>query len=334
MKILFNCSVPFALAHGGMANQIENTKAGLEAVGVEVEYLRWWDHTQHGDVVHHFGPVPFSNVELVKRHGIPMVVTSLLSATCNRSDRQLRRQGWLTSFLLKIRFGEGIKRQTQWRVYSGCDCNVVGLEAERRVLEMVYGVPRTRIARIPLGLPDIYFNAGSGNRNAEVLVNVGTITAQKNSILLAQFARKAQVPILFVGKPYAASDPYWFQFKAMIDGVWVRHQPHVDSPAAMIQILHQARGAVVMSQYENWCLVADEAAACGLPLLLPDQKWSRERFGGGVSFWTGNNSHDIEVLRNFYEQCPQLPSPQLRFYRWPEVAAQLKLCYERLRQNA
>lgn len=46
MKVLFDHSFPFALAHGGFQIQIEQTKAALESLGVSVDYLRWWDDSQ------------------------------------------------------------------------------------------------------------------------------------------------------------------------------------------------------------------------------------------------------------------------------------------------
>ena len=41
MKILFDCSLPFALAHGGWSVQIQQTQAALLALGLEVEPVRW-----------------------------------------------------------------------------------------------------------------------------------------------------------------------------------------------------------------------------------------------------------------------------------------------------
>ena len=55
MKILLHNHVPFMLAHGGAQTQIEQTKAGLEKIGAEVEYLRWYDGSQRGDVLHFSG---------------------------------------------------------------------------------------------------------------------------------------------------------------------------------------------------------------------------------------------------------------------------------------
>ena len=43
MKVLIDHQLPFLLAHGGLQIQIEQTKAALEKIGIEVEYLRFWD---------------------------------------------------------------------------------------------------------------------------------------------------------------------------------------------------------------------------------------------------------------------------------------------------
>jgi glycosyltransferase involved in cell wall biosynthesis len=85
--------------------------------------------------------------------------------------------------------------------------------------------------------------------------------------------------VLFVGKPFAAGDSYWEQFRQLVDNKYVRHQPHVASEQEMIGLLQRARGFVLNSRFENWSLAAHEAAACDLPLLLPDLPWSREQFG-------------------------------------------------------
>ena len=56
--ILFDHSEPALLAHGGMLIQIRQTKAALEALGCQVEYLRWWDETQRANILHYFGRLP------------------------------------------------------------------------------------------------------------------------------------------------------------------------------------------------------------------------------------------------------------------------------------
>ena len=219
-------------------------------------------------------------------------------------------------------FGGGIKQQLAWQTYHNCTHNVVGLEAERRVLEMVYRVPPEKISLVPLGLSEAYLRVGAGPRNQPHLITTGTITQRKNSVELAELAHAARVPVLFVGKPYHPDDPYWRRFESLVDGCWVQHHPHVNVEAEMIALLRAARGFVFKSQFENWCLSAHEAAACGLPVLLPDQNWSRERFGNQAHYFDrgGDTARNVEILKSFYAAAPDLPTPAIRLFSWADTA--------------
>jgi len=102
----------------------------------------------------------------------------------------------------------------------------------------------------------------------------------------------------------------------------------------MIRLLQSARGFVIFSQHENWCLSAHEAAACGLPLLLPDQNWSRERFGEKASYLVPNaDSANTERLRDFYKQAAVLPVPP-RPPGWGDAAIAIKRVYEQVLAEA
>lgn len=329
MKILFDHPHPFLLAHGGFRTQIEQTRLALHRLGHEVEWLRWWDESQRGDLLHFFGVAPSDYLAQARSKRLPTAMTPLFTATCNRPDWKLRLQGAMVRAILAAPIGSGIKRQLEWRSFQACDCNVVGLEAERRVLEMVYQISAARIAVVPLGLSEAFLTAGPGPRSEPHLVCVGTITERKNCVPLAELAHRAEVPILFVGKPYTEADPYWHRFQALIDDRWVKYHPHVGSEREMITLLQQARGAAIMSQYENWCLAAHEAAACGLPLILPDLKWSRERFGPAAHYFSNNREKDVEILRSFYAACSNLPAPAVKLYSWDDVGSQLANVYER-----
>jgi glycosyltransferase involved in cell wall biosynthesis len=109
----------------------------------------------------------------------------------------------------------------------------------------------------------------------------------------------------------------------------VRHQPHVNSEREMVSLLQAARGFVLMSWYENWCLSAHEAAACGLPLLLTDQNWSRERFGNGANYFAniGTGGANVQALKKFYDEAPDLAAPAIKLHSWQDVARALKKTY-------
>jgi glycosyltransferase involved in cell wall biosynthesis len=327
LKILFDHPSPFFLTHGGFQTQIQETKRALESTGLEIEWVRWWDANQTGDIIHFFGAAPVDYIEQAREKSLKVVQTMLFTATCNRNDLRLKLQGAIIRALLAAPIGRGIKRQLNWRSFLLCDMNVVGLEAERQVLEWVYRVPPARISVVPLGVSQEFLTAGAAPSRGDFLICVGTITERKNTVALARMAYEAKVPILFVGKPYGLSGPYWEKFAALIDNRWVRYHPHVENSIELIKLYHGARGSVVMSRYENWCLAAHEATACGLPLLLAPLKWARERFGTEAHYFSGHAKEDIRILRQFYEQARTLPAPNVKLPSWHDVGTRLNQIY-------
>jgi glycosyltransferase involved in cell wall biosynthesis len=324
MKVLIDHSSPFLLAHGGAQVQIEQTKSALERIGIEVEFVRWWDDQQRGDVIHYFGSIPHHYLDLAHQKKIPVVLTAILSSTCNRSNFRLSLQRIVVRTLLSVPGWSSIQRQLQWSTFRKADTVVVGLNTECRVLERVYGVPRDRIAIVPLGLDEPYLQSMSKSVRESHLITVGTIRDVKRSVDLAKMAREAEVPILFVGDPYSDEDPYWHRFQGLIDGHFVMHKPHVHDTGVIKDLYSRARGFALFSQYENWSLATHEASACGLPLLLPNMKWSRECFGDGATYFPGDNfKMNSQILRDFYNAAPSLPSPHDGLYSWDYVALQL-----------
>ena len=328
MKILFDHSCPFAFAHGGVQIQIEQTKAALERRGLEIEYIRWWDDQQTGKLIHHFGVPSVSYLRLAREKGIPVVVTHLFTATCNRSSLQLKIQGAITRTILALPGLGMLKNQLNWESFRLADQMIVGLRAEKRVLQTVFGLPDSRISTVPLGVHRSFLEAGKSYRSEPYLITTGTITNRKRSVELAVMAREAQVPILFVGKPYNLSDPYWKKFAGLIDHRFVLYRDHVTDLGEMIGLLQSSQGFVLFSQHENWCLSAHEAAACGLPLLVPNQPWSRECFGAHACYFDpAVTRRNPATLRWFYEKCPSMPAPAIKLYSWDDIAEQLETCY-------
>ena len=336
MRILIDQHLPFLLAHGGATTQVEQICLALRQEGVDVEFLRWWDEKQSGDLIHFFGAPPIGYLNLARLKRLPVVIHQLFTETCNRPLAKLKWQGRLVHSVLALPFGGGLKQKLGWQAYEKGSHNVVGLAAEQRVLEVVYRVPPEKISLVPCGLNTAFLQAGKGARNEPHLICTGTITERKCSVELAQLARAAQVPVLFVGKPYAETDAYWLRFKSLIDGQWVKYQGHVENEAKMISLLQSARGFVLMSWYENWCLSAHEAAACGLPVLVMDQNWSRERFGGQAHYFSslGVSEDNTNILKRFYADAPGCAAPDVRQYSWAEVARSLIQVYQQAQRSA
>jgi len=330
MKVLLDCHLPFSIAHGGMQTQIEQTRVRLEQIGVEVDYLRWWDGNQRPDLIHFFGVPSGGYVAHARLKGVRFVLNNLFTATCNRGDLLLSLQSAATCAVQTLPLFRTFLAAPAWKTYLNADHHVVSLQAEKEVLQRVYRVPAQQITCVPYGLSEMFLHASKGDRRERYLICTGTINPRKRNVELARLAKEAEVPILFVGKPYSETEAYWQEFKRLVDGRIIKHLPHTNSQEEMVELLKNSRGFVLMTLYENWCLSAHEAVACGLPVLLTDQKWARERFGGQAHYFTGRVSKDVCILREFYEKCPSLPVPNIRQYSWTDVAEQLKSVYERV----
>jgi hypothetical protein len=105
MKVLFSCSVPFFLAHGGSQILVEAVMRELGGLGVEVEPARWWDENQKGDVIHYFNRPPPTNVDLARQKGFKVVMTELLDQTASRGRAQLLAQRSFTKLARADRVG-------------------------------------------------------------------------------------------------------------------------------------------------------------------------------------------------------------------------------------
>src|SRR5271154_4402261 len=90
MKVLFDHQNPFLLMHGGLQIQIEQTKAALDAIGVEAEFLRWWDSEQRGDVIQFYGRPSAAYINFAHQKGIKVVMLQLLTGLGSRA-------GWARS---------------------------------------------------------------------------------------------------------------------------------------------------------------------------------------------------------------------------------------------
>ena len=119
-----------------------------------------------------------------------------------------------------------------------------------------------------------------------------------------------------------------------MDNRFVLYKPHTQDRAAMKSLDLSARGFVLFSRYENWSLVAHEAAVCGLPLLLPDLNWSRECFGEQATYFNlAGGGANAQILKSFYASARDLPSPQIQQHSWDDVARQLIQIYEAARTS-
>jgi glycosyltransferase involved in cell wall biosynthesis len=325
VKILFDHPLPFHFAHGGFQTQIEQTKQALESLGVEVEWLRWWDDDQHGDIVHFFGRPAPGYIALAQQRGLKVVIGELLTGLGSRTPFQIAVQRALTTSLRRLPLLE----RMGWRAYEMADAAVALTPWEAQLMREVFSAPAEKLHVVPNGVEEAFFDAPPQPRG-EWLVCTATITERKCVLELAQAAVAGRVPVWIVGKPYGEGDPYYQAFLtlARAQPEFIRYEGSVSDRAVMAGIYRQARGFVLLSTMESLSLSALEAAACECPLLLSDLPWARTTFGGEAQYCpaSADAPRTGEILRQFHRAAPTLP-PAARPLTWREVAAQLRAVY-------
>jgi glycosyltransferase involved in cell wall biosynthesis len=330
MKILINCHMPFSLAHGGQAIQIQQTMAAIQALGVQVEPLRWWDDTQAGDVIHYFGRMPAEQIRFAAAKKMKVVMAEFLTAQGSRSPNQLRLQKFISNCMERLA-PRGFLTAYNWDSYRLASALVALTPWEKHLMEYMFDADPAKTFVVPNGVEVEFFNSPPLPRGPW-LVCTATITERKRVLELAQAAVVAETPVWIIGRSYDDNDPYaqkFFQL-AKENPKFIRYEGAISDRTKLAAIYRAARGFVLLSAMESLSLSALEATACECPVLLSDLPWARGSFSQGVQFCpvTGSVSIAAGVLRRFYDDAPQLPFPP-KPATWPEVARQLLAVYKK-----
>ncbi len=329
MKILLSCSLPFSLAHGGQAIQIQQTMAALQDIGVAVEPLRWWDENQKGDLIHYFGRMPADQIRFAHQKGLKVIIAELLTGAGSHTNTQrlVRRIfRWGAENLAP----RGFAAAFQWESYQLADGFTALTSWEKHLMEYKFDAAPERVFVIPNGVEGVFFDSPKTPRG-EWLVCTATITERKRVLELAQAAIAARAPVWIIGKAYADADAYAQDFfkLARENPKFIRYEGAISDRTELAKIYRAARGFVLLSAMESLSLSALEAAACECPLLLSDLPWAHSSFVGGAQFCpvTQSTSATAATLNKFYATAPRLPCPP-RPATWREVAGQFKSVYE------
>src|SRR5437868_5973346 len=144
MKVLFDCPVPFSLAHGGHQIQIEQTQAALEMIGLTIEPLRWWDSNQTGEILHYFGRTPLHLLNSARQKGMKVVTADLLTGQGSRPEWRHTLQRVAFSLLERV-LPASSQASLSWRSYRQADACVALTRWEAHLLAKLYGAPPSKI---------------------------------------------------------------------------------------------------------------------------------------------------------------------------------------------
>ena len=330
MKVIFVSFTPCALAHGGLQIQIEQTKAALESIGVEVEWLRWWDETQTGDILHIFGRGNAGLIALAQRKGFRVIIAPLLGDTGSRP----MWKHWLLRFALKF---------ADWvvpRIYRGylpsgsyqsCDKCFALSEREAFLMRFLHGVNSAKLHVVPNGVEDFFFSKGDKKTDHPWYVSTVAIIPRKRPLELAQAAIIAKVPVWIIGKPFSEDDPYFKRFLeiAKANPDYVRYEGPIYERKKLAEIYRGARGFILISSAESLSLSALEAAAANNPLFLTDLPWAHFAFGEKAIYCPDtNNVNTISIALQSFAQTDHTKIPRFIPLRWREVAEMIRDIYQ------
>lgn len=322
MKIIFSHSMPFFLGHGGIQTLTEALMREVALLGVEVEPERWWDERQQGDILHYIGRPFITNVRVARQKGFKVVVTENMGQTAGRGFSRLLMQRCLMETARAI-LPAAFMERLSWDVYREADALVFVVNPEWKAAQYLFRAPAERGHIIPHGLdPAAMECLAQPQAEQDYLVCMATIYPVKNSVLLARAARLAQTPIVFLGKPYSATDPYFMEFKELVDGKFVRYPGFVDGEQKY-RWLRGARGFALLSQYESGCIALYEAAAAGLPLFLSDFPWASKVYHdvAAATFVRASSAEAVApMLKAFYAQAHRQARPTFPILTWRRVA--------------
>jgi len=333
MKILLNHSTPFSLAHGGVTNIVQRTRDVLLSQGYEVEYLRWWDADQVGDILFHFGRPTMSLVTFAKSKGYIVVAEHVMTGLVSRSAWQRSVQKQII-FVCRRYLPDYIGALFHWNVFDLVDMNFFPSAWDAHVAAHMFDVKPSKSTVLPYGVNEAFLGSRAVRRE-DFLICTATITPRKRVVELARACHKANVSLKIVGKPYAQTDTYFEQFKAIENSSeCIEYIPHISDQRELASLYRRARGFVLLSAMETISQSAIEAAACGCPLLLSDMEWAHRSFAESASYCPVTNSTEktSAVIRAFYDQAPEL-TPAWRPPSWQEARACLRQVLEDLVRN-
>jgi len=211
MKVLIDNNHSFAYAHGGIQTFINNLIKFLPNTGVEVEPLRWWDEKQFGDIIHFFYRPTEEYLNILKPK-TKIVINVLLGpiTSFNWFQIEIRR---IVYNLLNIT-AAGITNTLSINYSRYSDAIIYHSNYEKDLGNSLFKADNQKSFVILPGVKEEYliYKDKLNEERSEYLVTLSTIYEVKNSVFLALLAKKTEIPIVFLGRPFDKNSIYYRNF--------------------------------------------------------------------------------------------------------------------------
>lgn len=325
IKVLLYDSTNAFLSPGGKTTHALKLQKELSLLGIDIQFSRWWDISQDDfDIIHFLSP-NYELAKLVKSKGKKNILTLIFDMESSKS----KFQKVVSIFKYKIKNILPLSIRKKFYL-SGMELydKIVFMHEYDRKTAMRYThkieLSKTQIIPHAYEPSDMNISANLDIHNIiktkKYLVSCANISERKQSILLANYAHEAKVPIVFIGKADKNSS-YFQKFKKLIDNRYVYYPGYVSNEWKDC-IERNASGFILLSLGESGCIAVYEAAAYKIPILLSNLPWA----------WGYDSPTDIyfcdykvkktaiDQLQKFYENAGPLEKTPFKIYSWENIA--------------
>lgn len=330
MNILFDHRTPVFLAHGGFGLRTQQTRKALIDIGVNVDFVRWWDDHQKGDLIHFFGKPSIHYIYYAHLKGIKVVSNELHSELGSRPAWKHAVQGAIIGAAKTLT--PRVATRLGWTTFEHVDAMIAQTQYEADLMCNVFHAPRKTMNVIPGGVNDEFFAARRDFSDREDwLISTVSISTRKRPAELAEAAGIAKVPIRFCGRPYSETDEYFKRFIKAVEKnkQYVRYEGDFSDRGELAKMYGRARGFALPSTQETLSLSSLEASAAGCPLWLTNLPWATTTFKDQATYCPDTSNPEVlaESLKSFYDNIEKAPR-DFPVLSWKGVAERLRDLYQ------
>jgi glycosyltransferase involved in cell wall biosynthesis len=293
MKVKYFPNQPHCFAFGGFEIQMLCALDASIKSGVDSSKLDIWSRDSNFDILHVWGMESnnFPAIYWAKRSNKKVVATVLVSYM----DRLIERLKF-KRFLLTRRYREIV------HYYNLLDGVIVVNEIQAKILQNYFKVDQNKIFVIPNIVSKPYytkpiFSFSDKYEISDYILSVGNICSRKNQINLAKACINTNNSLVIIGKVLDGEEEYGKQLSEIVKSngniKWI---PGLEFGSdELISAYYNCKAFALPSFGETQPISALEAVAAGKTLILPDRKFSHQKYYKNVILCKSTSVIDISI---------------------------------------
>lgn len=326
MKVLLYDHTCAYLTPGGKTTHALKLYKEIKKLGIDIQFSEWWNqHQQDADIIHFL----YADTEIAKQakeRGIKTFFSMIFDFESNKSETEKRIQIIKNRLIDKLPYS--VSKSAYWKALPFMDkvqfMHKYDKENAFRYFPKLLNEKKSLIIPHAYDPSDMYIsdhlNINDMHFPEKYLISVANISQRKQTLKLAKYAKKAEVPIVFMGGRNV-NDPYFQAFEKEIDNKFVFYPGYV-SKEWRDCIEQHASGYVLLSLGESGCIAIYEASAYKIPLLLSNLPWAWGYENPTDIYFCDqhNEEKSIQQLKDFYAICGRINHMPFTLHTWTDVA--------------